>query len=98
MTKLPRLWFEAMSVSRLPDFANVDWAKTFDGLQLGGAAGTLAAEQRLWVQTALTQNPDMKGIYTPAGGVFLSAVLQTLKTKDLLHPVVACAFHQDPHL
>ena len=38
------------------------------------------------VQTALTQNPDMKGIYTPAGGVFLSAVLQTLKTKDMLHP------------
>ena len=26
------------------------------------------------VQTALTQNPDIKGIYTPAGGVFLSAV------------------------
>ena len=39
------------------------------------------------VQTALTQNPDIKGIYTPAGGVFLSAVLQTLKTKDMLHPV-----------
>lgn len=39
------------------------------------------------VQTALTQNPDIKGIYTPAGGVFLSAVLQTLKTKDMLYPV-----------
>lgn len=39
------------------------------------------------VQTALTQNPDIKGIYTPAGGVFLSAVMQTLKTKDMLHPV-----------
>ncbi|MDQ3558405.1 MAG: sugar ABC transporter substrate-binding protein, partial [Pseudomonadota bacterium] len=24
------------------------------------------------VQTAITQNPDLKGIYTPAGGVFLS--------------------------
>ncbi len=39
------------------------------------------------VQTAMTQNPDLKGIYTPAGGVFLSAVLQTLKTKDRLFPV-----------
>lgn len=39
------------------------------------------------IQTALTQNPDIKGIYTPAGGVFLSAVLQTLKSKDMLHPV-----------
>lgn len=39
------------------------------------------------VQTALTQNADMKGIYTPAGGVFLSAVLQTLKTKKMLFPV-----------
>jgi ribose transport system substrate-binding protein len=39
------------------------------------------------VQTAFTQNPDMKGIYTPAGGVFLSAVLQTLKTKGILFPV-----------
>lgn len=39
------------------------------------------------VQTALTQNPDIKGIYTPAGGVFLSAVMQTLKTKDMLYPV-----------
>ena len=39
------------------------------------------------MQTALTQNPDIKGIYTPAGGVFLSAVMQTLKTKDMLHPV-----------
>ena len=36
------------------------------------------------VQTALTQNPDIKGIYTPAGGVFLAAVLQTLKTKNML--------------
>lgn len=39
------------------------------------------------VQTALTQSPDIKGIYTPAGGVFLSAVLQTLKTKNMLAPV-----------
>lgn len=46
-----------------------------------------AARAASGVQTALTQNPDIKGIYTPAGGVFLSAVLQTLKTKDMLHPV-----------
>jgi len=39
------------------------------------------------VQTALTQHPDIKGIYTPAGGVFLSAVMQTLRTKDMLHRV-----------
>jgi simple sugar transport system substrate-binding protein/ribose transport system substrate-binding protein len=45
-----------------------------------------AARAASGVQTALTQNPDMAGIYTPAGGVFLSAVLQTLKTKDMLHP------------
>jgi len=36
------------------------------------------------LQTALTQNPDIKGIYTPAGGVFLAAVLQTLRGKDAL--------------
>lgn len=39
------------------------------------------------LQTALTQNPDLKGIYTPAGGVFLSAVLQTLRGKNALLPV-----------
>ena len=41
------------------------------------------------IQTALTQNADLAGIYTPAGGVFLSAVLQTLKSKDRLVPVGA---------
>lgn len=46
-----------------------------------------AARAASGVQTALTQNPDIKGIYTPAGGVFLSAVMQTLKTKDMLAPV-----------
>ena len=46
-----------------------------------------AARAASGVQTALTQNPDIKGIYTPAGGVFLSAVLQTLKTKSMLAPV-----------
>jgi ribose transport system substrate-binding protein len=39
------------------------------------------------IQTALTQNPDLAGIYTPAGGVFLSSVLQTLKSKERLIPV-----------
>lgn len=39
------------------------------------------------LQTALTQNPDLKGIYTPAGGVFLSAVLQTLRGKNALFPI-----------
>jgi ribose transport system substrate-binding protein len=39
------------------------------------------------IQTVMTQNPDIKGIYTPAGGVFLAAVEQTLKTKDMLYPV-----------
>ena len=37
--------------------------------------------------TISNSTPDLKGIYTPAGGVFLSAVLQTLRTKDMLHPV-----------
>lgn len=39
------------------------------------------------IQTVMTQNPDIKAVYTPAGGVFLAAVQQTLKTKDMLHPV-----------
>ena len=35
----------------------------------------------------MTQNPDIKGSYTPAGGVFLAAIEQTLKSKDMLYPV-----------
>jgi len=46
-----------------------------------------AARAASGVQTALTQNPDIKGIYTPAGGVFLSAVMQTLRTQNMLHKV-----------
>jgi hypothetical protein len=39
------------------------------------------------IQTEMTQNPDIKGIYTPACGVFLAAIEQTLKSKDMLYPV-----------
>ncbi|WP_331769003.1 sugar ABC transporter substrate-binding protein (plasmid) [Embleya sp. NBC_00888] len=35
----------------------------------------------------LNANPDLKGIYMQAGGVFLAPTLQQLKAKGLLHPV-----------
>ncbi len=62
-------------VSRLPDFAKVDWAKTFDGLQLGGAAVTLSAEQRLGVQMALTHKVC---VLTGGPGTGKTTTLRTL--------------------
>ncbi|MFJ2741131.1 sugar ABC transporter substrate-binding protein [Streptomyces sp. NPDC087440] len=39
------------------------------------------------LDTLLNQNPDIKGIYMQAGGVYLAPTLQTLKSKNLLKPV-----------
>ncbi|MFB9521022.1 MULTISPECIES: sugar ABC transporter substrate-binding protein [Streptomyces] len=38
------------------------------------------------LDTVLNQNPDVKGIYLQAGGVYLAPTLQTLKSKKLLKP------------
>jgi len=38
------------------------------------------------LQTRLTQNPDIKGIYMQAGGAFLSATLQVLRSTNHLLP------------
>ena len=38
------------------------------------------------LETLLTAHPDMKAIYMQAGGAFLSATLQTLRRKQMLHP------------
>jgi ribose transport system substrate-binding protein len=38
------------------------------------------------LQTRLTQNPDIKGIYMQAGGAFLAATLQVLKSTNHLLP------------
>ncbi|NUU20288.1 MAG: sugar ABC transporter substrate-binding protein [Streptomycetaceae bacterium] len=35
----------------------------------------------------LTANPDLRGVYMQAGGVFLAPTLQQLKAKGMLHPV-----------
>lgn len=34
----------------------------------------------------LTSNPDVKGIYMQAGGVYLASTLQVLRRKEMLHP------------
>lgn len=39
------------------------------------------------LDSLLSANPDLKGIYMHAGGVYLSPTLQTLRRKGLLHPV-----------
>lgn len=39
------------------------------------------------LDSLLSANPDVKGIYMHAGGVYLSPTLQTLRRKGLLHPV-----------
>jgi ribose transport system substrate-binding protein len=38
------------------------------------------------LDSLLTANPDIKGIYMQAGGAFLAPTLQTLKRKQALHP------------
>ncbi|MBP2475105.1 simple sugar transport system substrate-binding protein/ribose transport system substrate-binding protein [Crossiella equi] len=39
------------------------------------------------LESLLTANPDVKGVYMQAGGVYLAPTLQALRRKDLLHPV-----------
>ena len=39
------------------------------------------------LDSLLTANPDVKGIYMQAGGVYLSPTLQTLRRKQMLFPV-----------
>ncbi|MCQ4084145.1 sugar ABC transporter substrate-binding protein [Streptomyces sp. RB6PN25] len=39
------------------------------------------------LDTLLNANPDIKGIYMQAGGVYLAPTLQTLRSKGLLKPV-----------
>ncbi|MGG1943465.1 sugar ABC transporter substrate-binding protein [Trinickia sp. NRRL B-1857] len=39
------------------------------------------------LDSLLTANPDVKGIYMQAGGVYLSPTLQTLRRKNMLFPV-----------
>nr|WP_078900663.1 sugar ABC transporter substrate-binding protein [Streptomyces sp. SBT349] len=38
------------------------------------------------LDTLLNANPDIQGIYMQAGGVYLAPTLQTLRSKDMLHP------------
>lgn len=38
------------------------------------------------LDSLLSANPDLKGIYMHAGGVYLAPTLQTLRRKGLLHP------------
>ncbi|CAG2155981.1 sugar ABC transporter substrate-binding protein [Cupriavidus numazuensis] len=38
------------------------------------------------LDSLLSANPDVKGIYMHAGGVYLSPTLQTLRRKGMLHP------------
>jgi ribose transport system substrate-binding protein len=49
-----------------------------------GWKGDVAASA---LDSLLTANPDVKGIYMQAGGVYLSPTLQTLRRKQLLVPV-----------
>ncbi|MFX1764636.1 sugar ABC transporter substrate-binding protein [Paraburkholderia sp. A1RI-2L] len=48
-----------------------------------GWKGDVAASA---LDSLLTANPDVKGIYMQAGGVYLSPTLQTLRRKQLLFP------------
>jgi ribose transport system substrate-binding protein len=63
-----------------------DCIKGFPGLTLleiptGWKADAAAAG----LESLLTAHPDMKAIYMQAGGAFLSATLQTLRRKQMLH-------------
>ncbi|WP_322048464.1 sugar ABC transporter substrate-binding protein [Paraburkholderia sp. J67] len=61
--------------------------KGFPNLSLleipAGWKGDVAASA---LDSLLTANPDVKGIYMQAGGVYLSPTLQTLRRKQLLFP------------
>lgn len=62
--------------------------KAYPGLSLleipAGWKGDVAATA---LDSLLTANPDVKGIYMQAGGVYLAPTLQTLRRKQLLYPV-----------
>ncbi|WP_224081910.1 sugar ABC transporter substrate-binding protein [Cupriavidus laharis] len=49
-------------------------------------AGWKADAAAAALDSLLSANPDVKGIYMHAGGVYLSPTLQTLRRKGLLHP------------
>ncbi len=59
----------------------------FPNIQVFGLAtdwkGDIAANK---LQTTIAANPDLKGIYMQAGGVFLAPTLQVLKQKGMLVP------------
>jgi len=61
--------------------------KNYPGLSLleipAGWKGEVAASA---LDSLLTANPDVKGIYMQAGGVYLSPTLQTLRRKQMLFP------------
>lgn len=49
-------------------------------------AGWKADAAAAALDSLLSANPDVKGIYMHAGGVYLSPTLQTLRRKGMLHP------------
>ncbi|GIG62172.1 ABC transporter substrate-binding protein [Longispora fulva] len=61
--------------------------KDFPNVQVIGLAtdwkGDVAANK---LQTTIAANPDLKGIYMQAGGVFLNPTIQVLKQKGMLVP------------
>lgn len=62
--------------------------KQYPNLQvLEIAAGWKADAAAAGLDSLLSANPDVKGIYMHAGGVYLSPTLQTLRRKGLLYPV-----------
>ncbi len=62
--------------------------KSYPGLSVleipAGWKGDVAATA---LDSLLTANPDVKGIYMQAGGVYLAPTLQTLRRKQMLFPV-----------
>jgi len=67
------------------DAFNACMKSKFPGVTVIGLAtdwkGDVAANK---LQTTLAANPDLKGVYMQAGGVFLAPTLQVLKQKGLL--------------
>ncbi|TDQ46571.1 sugar ABC transporter substrate-binding protein [Actinorugispora endophytica] len=66
--------FQECMDTEYPDIEVLDIAANWDG-------ETAAAQ----LDGLLNANPDVKGIYMQAGGVYLAPTLQTLKSKDMLH-------------
>ncbi|MCK2237876.1 MULTISPECIES: sugar ABC transporter substrate-binding protein [unclassified Crossiella] len=60
----------------------------FPGIQILDLPAEWKAEKASsGLESLLTANPDVKGVYLQAGGVYLAPTLQALKRKNLLHPV-----------